>query len=151
MTKAAAEAATPALTTPLARYAHGRRVGDLLFVAGQGARDPATNQYAGVTRDASGKAVAFAPAAQTLAVLSNIERVLAAHGLTRADLVDVQVFLTSMAHFQEMNRVWNEFFADVPQPPTRTTIAVRDLPGDNSVEMKSIASFADRASREASQ
>ncbi len=43
------------LTKPLANYSHARRSGDLLFIAGQGCRDPKTNIWAGVTFDSFGK------------------------------------------------------------------------------------------------
>jgi 2-aminomuconate deaminase len=129
------------LTKPMATYVHARRVGDLLFVAGQGSRDPVTDAYAGVTRDSSGRVIAHDIAAQTAAVLANVERALRAEGLSRADLVDVTVFLTDMDEFQAMNDVWNQFFAETPAP-TRTTVAVVRLPGDNFVEMKAIAAFS---------
>lgn len=128
------------LTKPMATYVHTRRVGSLLFVAGQGSRDPVTDAYAGVTRDGAGRVIAHDIAAQTAAVLANVERALKAEGLSRADLVDVTVFLTDMAEFSAMNQVWNDFFASTPAP-TRTTVAVVRLPGDNFVEMKAIAAF----------
>ncbi len=126
------------LTRPMAQYSHARRVGDLIFVAGQGCRDPETDAYAGVTRDAQGKVTAHDIKAQTAGVLQNLERVLAAHGLNRRHVVDVTVFLTDMAEFPGMNEVWNRFFAE-GTPPARTTVAVKTLPGDNFVEMKAVA------------
>ena len=130
------------LTKPLARYSHSRVVSPLLFIAGQGSRDPETDTYLGVTRDGSGRVIGHDANRQTRGVLDNIERVLKGHGLTRAALVDVQVFLTSMEDFPAMNEAWNQFFAEVPEPPTRTTVAVVQLPGDNFVEMKSVATFS---------
>lgn len=137
--KAPSAPPTP-LTNPLANYVHARRVGSLLFIAGQGSRDPATNSYAGVTRDAAGRVAAHDSGVQAAAVLHNIERVLASQGLDRRHLVDLTVFLTSMSDFAAMNAVWNQFFADSP-PPTRTTVCVTQLPGDNFIEMKAIAAF----------
>ena len=127
------------LTQPLARYAHVRCVGSLIFVAGQGCRDPLTDQYAGLTLAPDGTILAYDIAAQTIGVLNNIERALAAIGLDRRALVDVNVFLTDMRDFAAMNKVWNDFFGDCDPPPTRTTVAVAKLPGHNFVEMKSIA------------
>ena len=128
------------LTKPLARYTHCRKVGSLLFIAGQGCRDPETNSYAGLTRDGLGKVLTHDIVAQAQSVLRNIERVLLGQGLGRGDLVDVTVFLTDMAEFEAMNGVWNEFFSACP-PPSRTTVAVTKLPGDNFIEMKAIAAF----------
>lgn len=130
-----------ALTSPLARYSHGRRVGPLLFIAGQGCRDARTNAYAGLTMDGQGQVARYDIRAQTAGVLANIEAVLRANGLDRRALVDINVFLTDMSDFGGMNEIWNEFFADVPVPPTRTTVAVKQLPGLNFVEMKATASF----------
>ncbi len=127
------------LTSPLAQYAHIRKVGDLYYIAGQGCRDPETNGYAGLTRDASGKITSYDIKAQTRAVFSNIERVLASADMQRGHLVDITVFLTDMADFPQMNSVWNELFESEPLKPTRTTVAVKTLPGDNFIEMKAIA------------
>jgi len=131
---------TTKLTRPFGKYVHARRAGTLLFLAGQGARDPETDAYAGLSFDAAGDLTAHDTAAQSRAVLANIERALAANGLDRRHLVDVTVFLTDMAEFEAMNGAWAEFFAECA-PPTRTTVAVRGLPGLNFVEMKAVAAF----------
>ncbi len=129
------------LTKPFATYTHSRRVGDLLYIAGQGCRDPEANTYAGVTRNADGSIASYDISAQTNGVLENIDRVLKSVGLSRSNIIDVTVFLTDMKDFEAMNAVWNSYFQNVA-PPTRTTVAVRQLPGDNFVEMKAIASFS---------
>lgn len=130
------------LTRSLARYQHSRRAGQLLFLAGQGCRDPETDQCVGLTRDANGKIASYDIKAQTAGVFANIERALKTHDLNRKHLVDVTVFLTDMKDFGAMNEVWDQFFSACA-PPTRTTVAVRQLPGDNFVEMKGIAAFTD--------
>jgi reactive intermediate/imine deaminase len=129
------------LTRPLATYVHTRRIGSLIFVAGQGCRSPKTDQCVGLTKDANGRITQYDIVAQTRGVLDNIERALGEHQCDRRHILDVTVFLKDMKDFSEMNKVWNEFFADSP-PPTRTTVAVADLPGENFVEMKAIASAA---------
>lgn len=134
------EASTGALTRSLARYQHARRAGDLLFLAGQGCREPATDECAGLTRDAGGNITSYDISVQTSGVFKNIERALATHGLDRRHLIDVTVFLTDMKDFARMNDVWNQFFSEC-EAPTRTTVAVRQLPGDNFVEMKAVAAF----------
>ena len=130
------------LTKPLASYSHCRRVGSLLFIAGQGCRNPETNIWAGTTFDDKGKVLSIDFPAQVRGVLSNIEDVLKTQGLTKHDLVDIQVFLTDMTEqFAMMNKGWNDFFAGVDPLPTRTTVAVSGLPGHNLVEMRSTAHF----------
>jgi 2-aminomuconate deaminase len=128
------------LTKPLASYGHARRVGQLVYLAGQGCRDPKTDVWAGVTFDAQGKQASFDFEAQVRGVLRNVDAVLANENLTRRHIVDVHVFLTNMSEqFPVLNKVWNEFFKDMPTPPVRTTIGVKELPGLNLVEMKVIA------------
>jgi 2-aminomuconate deaminase len=132
----------PQLTPPLAYYSHGRWVGDLLFIAGQGCRDPKTGREAGVlTSIQADHGKEYDIVAQTHGVFANLERVLETEGLTKADLIDVTVFLTDMADFQAMNSIWNEFFGELT-PPCRTTVAVNQLPGKNFIEMKAIAARA---------
>lgn len=126
------------LTKPFATYPHTRICGDLVFISGQGCRDPQSDAYAGTTIE-NGSVVSYDIAAQTRGVLKNIERALASEQLTLADLIDVQVFLKTMEDFDQMNQVWNETFSNC-QAPTRTTVAVIDLPGHNFIEMKAIAS-----------
>jgi 2-aminomuconate deaminase len=43
-----------------------------------------------------------------------------------------------MKDFQAMNEIWNKFF-EGHSGPTRTTVAVRQLPGLNFIEMKAVA------------
>ena len=126
------------MTEPFADYPHIRKVGPLYFLAGQGCRDPETNQCCGLELDDEGNIMTYNIADQTIGVLHNVERVLKSANLDRSHIVDVQVFLTNMDDFSEMNRVWNEFFLEVDSP-TRTTVAVKGLPGQNFVEMKVIA------------
>lgn len=128
------------LTTSLAHYRHAKKVNDLLFLAGQGCREPSTNQCVGLTRNPDGTIKSYDLVLQTKGVFKNIERVLSAFQLERQHLVDVTVFLTDMKDFDQMNNVWNEFFANC-EPPARTTVAVKQLPGENFIEMKATAAF----------
>lgn len=131
------------LTSSFAKYPHSRRVGSLLFLAGQGCRDPETNECAGLRRNPDRAIVDYDIVAQTRGVIANIERALAVHDLTLEHLVDVTVFLTTMDDFAAMNREWDKTFATM-QAPTRTTVAVSKLPGDNFIEMKAIAAFPEK-------
>lgn len=127
------------LTKPLAAYSHTRRVGSLVFVAGQGCRDPQTGSYLGLTTNPDGTVASYDIKVQAQGVLANIERAIGQHGLNRSHIIDVQVFLTNMKDFDGMNTIWNSFFGDVSTPPTRTTVAVLALPGSNFIEMKAVA------------
>lgn len=58
-------------------------------------------------------------------------------GATLADVVSVNVFLTDMALFDEMNRLYAARF---PSPyPARTTVAVAALPKGARVELQAVA------------
>ena len=127
------------LTKPLANYSHIRKVGSMVFIAGQGCRDPKTNDYVGLTLDSHGNISAHDATAQTQGVLLNIERALKSIGLDRNAIVDATIFLKDINDFPKMNNVWNEYFNNVNPLPTRTTVCVKDLPGKNFVEIKAIA------------
>jgi 2-aminomuconate deaminase len=125
----------PALT----QYATARRAGDLLFLAGVSARQP-DNSVKGASRDRAG-ALAIDVRAQTEGCIENLRAALEAEGLGLANVVDVTVFLVSMADYGGFNETWNRFFDAAG--PTRTTVAVHQLPDPLlAIELKAIASFA---------
>lgn len=124
---------------PVGAYAHARRVGDLLFLAGIGPRTPGTDVIpGGPIRDAAGKPLPYDVKAQTRQVIENVKRVLAESGAKLEDVFDVQVFLTDMkADFKAFNEVYNDAFAHIQA--TRTTMEVGALPTPIAVEFKVIA------------
>lgn len=123
----------------LAHYPHARRVGDLLFISGVSSRR-ADNTHVGVTHRPDGSVVKDIRL-QTEAVIHNIEHILHAAGLELAHLVDITTFLVSMSDFSGYNAVYNRFF-EQQTGPTRTTVAVHQLPHENLlIEMKAIAAF----------
>lgn len=116
------------------------RAGNLLFLSGQGCRDPQTGIEAGLTLDESGNILAYDIEAQTRGCIVNMQNVLRAAGLELTDLVDVTVFLADMKDFSRYNKVYSEFFS-FTDPPARTTIQAAALPGRNYIEIKAIAVF----------
>ncbi|MCA1819199.1 MAG: hypothetical protein LC620_03975, partial [Halobacteriales archaeon] len=124
---------------PLANYAHARRVGDLLFLAGIGPRVPATDKIpGGPVRDAAGKPLKYDVKAQSRQCIANIETILKEEGLGLADVFDVSVFLIDMKEdFAAFNEVYNEAFGK--SKPARTTVQVEALPGPIAVELKVVA------------
>ena len=127
---------------PVGAYAHARRVGDLLFVAGIGPRDPQTDAVpGGPVRDANGRPLAYDIEAQTRACIDNVRRVLEDAGSSLDRILDVTVFLIDMERdFAGFNRVWGEVLGDVAA--TRTTLAINALPTPIAVEFKVIATVA---------
>jgi reactive intermediate/imine deaminase len=128
----------PDAPAPLGAYSHAVWAGNLLFVSGQGAREAETGREAGVNLDGQGNVESYDIEVQTRAVLNNLKFVLQASGCSMEDLVDVSVFLKDMSDFQKYNRVYAEFM-NFENPPARTTVAVKDLPGKNFIEIKAIA------------
>jgi len=106
-------------------YSPAVAAGSLVFVSGQ------------IPVDQEGQVVKGDIVVQTVQVLENLRAVLKGAGLTLKDVVKTTVFLTDLADFQEMNRVYGEFFGE--QPPARTTVQVAGLPKGVAVEIEAIA------------
>ncbi len=112
--------------SPTAVLSPGIRIGNLLFVSGQGAHDPKTH-----------KVVPGPFPNQVRQCLENLKTVLDAGGSSLDRVVKCTVFLTDIANFEAMNKVYHEFFPS--DPPARSTMAVKDLPGESPVEIECIA------------
>ena len=69
--------------------------------------------------------------------LDKISAVLKEAGMTPADVVSVQVYLTDGELFQRMNKVYASYFAD-PRP-TRTTVVVAKLVVPGHIEITATA------------
>ena len=124
--------------TPRGAYPHVKQVGDFIFVSGTSSRRP-DNSIAGVdVIDEMGtkKLNAYT---QTQEVLKNIDKTLAKVGASLKDIVDVTSFLVNINDFADYNRAYAEFF-DIVTGPTRTTVAVHQLPHpDLVIEIKVMA------------
>jgi len=75
--------------------------------------------------------------AQTHASLANVSAVLEEAGASLSTVVKTTVFLKNMSDFAAMNKVYGEYFKDLP--PARSTIEVARLPKDALVEIEAIA------------
>lgn len=125
---------------PLGAYSHAVRINDLLFVSGQGARNPDTGKEEGVTLDDAGNVTSYDIEVQTEAVIKNLRVVLEEAGLSLHDLVDVTVFLADMNDFAKYNKIYDSHFS-FENPPARTTVQVAKLPGKNFIEIKATAAY----------
>jgi 2-aminomuconate deaminase len=122
--------------TPRGAYPHVRIAGDLIFVSGTSSRAE-DNSIVGANV-ADGR-VRLDIAAQTRAVLENIDATLGAVGASLGDVVEVTSFLVDMADFDAYNAVYAEFFS-AESGPARTTVAVRQLPHPHLlIEIKAVA------------
>ena len=121
---------------PLGNYPHVKRVGDFIYVSGTSSRRP-DNTHEGAELGADGKWVLDIEK-QTRAVIENIATLLEAVGSGLNDVVDITTYLVDMKDFKGYNEVYGSFF--VPSGPTRTTVAVYQLPHPNLlIEIKAIA------------
>lgn len=109
-------------------YAQAVRTGHLLYCSGQTPIDPVSMQLQ-----------AGGIVAQTSRALKNLEAVLQEAGLTLADIVKTNVYLTDMQHFDGMNAAYAACFGT--HRPARTTVAVKALPFNALVEIECIAAY----------
>lgn len=122
--------------TPRGAYPHVKVVGDLVWISGTSSRR-ADDTFVGVEVDDNGTKHRDI-AAQTRAVISNIDDLLATQGCGLEHLVQVTCYLVDMADFAAYNEAYAEFFDY--SGPTRTTVAVRELPHpDLLIEIQAVA------------
>ena len=114
----------PKGTAPGGNYSPGILVDGTLYISGQAGEDK--NGKIPATFDAEVKQA-----------LDNIGVVLDAAGMSPADVVSVQVYLTDGALFERMNAVYTSYFKD-PRP-TRTTVVVAKLVGPGHIEITTTA------------
>jgi reactive intermediate/imine deaminase len=116
---------------PVGPYSPGIVAGEFLYVSGQGARD----------RDGKLPATVDGQVRQTL---ENVKVIVEAAGLTMAHVVYSQVYLSNMASYEEMDRIWREYFP--ASPPARSVLGVFRMPTDTPVEINAVA-FRDLSRR----
>lgn len=107
-------------------YTQATRYGDLLFVSGQIALDPRTNQFVGDKIED-----------QTRQVLENIRQILEANRLTMANVVSTTVYMKDLTQFRAMDEAYETFFRTTL--PSRSVVEVARLPRGALVEISVIA------------
>ncbi|OUS03400.1 2-aminomuconate deaminase [Flavobacteriales bacterium 33_180_T64] len=123
------------IVTPRGAYPHVKQVGDFIFVSGTSSRRP-DNTIAGVDIIDEMGTKRLNIETQTREVLKNIDANLQKVGASLKDVVDVSTFLVNMNDFAGYNKAYGDFF-DKATGPTRTTVAVHQLPHpDLVVEIK---------------
>jgi 2-iminobutanoate/2-iminopropanoate deaminase len=107
-------------------YSQAIKANGFVFVSGQVAIDPSTQQV--ISGDV---------AAQTDRVIKNLSAILQAAGSSLEKVVRSTVFLKDMGDFTTMNEVYGKYFTSAP--PARATVEVSRLPKDVAVEIDVIA------------
>ena len=108
-------------------YSQAVWAGDMLFSSGQLGLDPETMKLAG--EDVT---------SQAIQALKNVCAILEHEGLTPEHVIKTTVFITDMAHFQDVNKEYTKIFDK--NPPARSCVAVAALPAGGLVEIEVIAS-----------
>ena len=107
-------------------YSQAIKANGFVFLSGQIALDPATQQI--ISGDV---------AAQTERVLQNLAGILKAAGSSLEQVLKTTVFLKNMPDFAAMNEVYGRYFREAA--PARSTVEVARLPKDVLVEIDVIA------------
>src|SRR5262249_36066403 len=110
----------------LGPYSQAIKAGGVVYCAGQGGIEPA-----------SGQIVAGGVEAETRQVWNNLKAVLEAAGTSLANVVKVNVYMTDLGQFSQMNAIYAEYFPDTK--PARTTVQVAALPRNLLVEIDCVA------------
>jgi 2-iminobutanoate/2-iminopropanoate deaminase len=113
---------------PIGPYSQGVKANGMLYLSGQVALDPKTNEMliGGIRQ-------------QTERVLENIKGILEAAGSNLHHVIKTTVFLKDMNDFPQMNEVYGRYFPAAP--PARSTVQVARLPKDALVEIEVIAAI----------
>lgn len=108
-------------------YSQAVEIGDLVFVSGQIPFDPV-----------SGKLEHADIKGQARQSLENVKAIVEAAGLTLANVVKVNVSLTDMGAFADVNAIYAEYFTGEIKP-ARAVVQVAALPRQVLIEIEAIA------------
>ena len=112
---------------PRGFYSQGVRNGDFIFISGQLPLDGDGNCVSGGIRE---------HAEQTM---KNVRSILEAAGGTVADLAQVTVYITDLAHWPEFNATYEKFLSGIAVPPARAVVPVNGLNKCALCEIQAIA------------
>ena len=107
---------------PIGPYSQAVQAGNMLFVSGQVAIDPANNEV-----------ISGTVSEEAIQVMKNIDVLLTQAGYAFTDIVKTTIFLTDMKDFTAVNEVYGSFFEG--GFPARETVAVSGLPKNVNVEI----------------
>jgi len=116
---------TPKAPAPIGPYSQAQRAGDFLFVSGQIAIDPASQEFISSTAQNEAKMA-----------LDNITAILHAAHCSWDQVCKTTIFLMDMADFPAVNEVYAKYFNE--NFPARETVQVAGLPKNARVEISVI-------------
>ena len=106
-------------------YSQGVVAGNTLYISGQVPLNPETSSL--IEADI---------ASQAKQVISNIENICIEAGASLSDIVKLNIYLTDLSNFSDVNEVMQERFAE--PYPARATVEVAGLPLGVEIEMDAI-------------
>ena len=99
--------------------------GGIVYASGQIPMDPATGEMKTSVSEAARQS------------LTNLKNLLESSGSNLESVLKVNIFITDMGKFGELNEVYAEFFAN--HRPARSCVEVTALPTDAVLEIEAIA------------
>ncbi len=111
---------------PIGPYSQAVLAGNTLYISGQIAIDPATQEYTPADVEAEAQLV-----------MKNLKAVLAAAGMNFSNVVKTSIFLKDMNDFATVNAVYGSYFEK--DFPARETVQVSVLPKNCKVEISAVA------------
>lgn len=111
---------------PIGPYSQAVKANGFLFISGQVAFNPATNQIEATTVEEEAEQV-----------MKNLQALLTEAGMDFSHVVKTTIFLSDMALFQQVNEIYGKYFTG--NFPARETVAVKGLPRNVNVEISMIA------------
>jgi 2-iminobutanoate/2-iminopropanoate deaminase len=111
---------------PIGPYNQAVAFGNMLFISGQIALDPATGNL--VQPNIQG---------ETAQVMKNLQAILTEAGMDFSNVIKTSIFLMDMGQFAQVNEVYGSYFS--VDPPARETVQVAGLPKGVNVEISMIA------------
>ena len=113
---------------PIGPYSQAVKAGNMLFISGQVAINPATSEI-----------IMSTIAEETEQVMKNLSALLEEAGMQFSNVVKTTIFLSDMQLFTGVNEVYSKYItADFP---ARETVAVKGLPKNVNVEISMIAAL----------
>ena len=118
---------TPSAPDPMGPYSQAVQHGNMLFISGQVAFDPATGDL--ILDDIQ---------SETTQIMRNLKAILEAADMDFSQVVKTSIFLADVNNFSKVNEVYGSYF-DAATAPARETVEVANLPGFVNVEISMIA------------
>jgi 2-iminobutanoate/2-iminopropanoate deaminase len=118
---------TNSAPAPIGPYNQAIRAGNMLFISGQVAINPAT-----------GEVEATDVAGEAHQVMKNLKAILTEAGMSFEQVVKTTIFLSDMSLFAGVNEIYAQYLEGTSYP-ARETVAVKGLPKNVNVEISMIA------------